>query len=169
MSAFKSSVLALGLLLVAPLSGSSAWPPKVEPDKNSILAARLLGKWQLQEPLSLRLMGKSKHKVKGLAITADRGVAARIPAKYQPFLDGKRIYLAGQLQLNGKVSYPFVLIARGGSGHIVFFRARNGDPMGDAESFYVMLAQAREPTKDLLFLGGDMPGEPFMALERSAP
>jgi hypothetical protein len=38
--------------------------------------------------------------------------------------------------------------------------------MGDAESFNVMLAVAKESANDLLFIGGDFNNQPFSAYER---
>jgi hypothetical protein len=45
-------------------------------------------------------------------------------------------------------------------------RPVGGDPLGDAESFNVMLAVARDGTNDLLFIGGDFNNQPFAAYRR---
>ncbi len=62
--------------------------------------------------------------------------------------------------------YPFILIELFGNPHIVYFREREGDPMGDTESFNVMPASAKDKPNDLLFIGGDFSREPFAAYER---
>ena len=156
--------LALTLLGAGPALGG---PPKVTPDPANVVASRLLGTWRIEPKLTERLMGKSTHKVKTVKITSDPKVLEQIPAKWSAMLAPRGIYLAGHLLLNGHQRLPFVLSSRGGNPHIVFFQPLGKDPVGNAESFYLMLAQGRDRTRDLLFLGGDMPHEPFMALERT--
>jgi hypothetical protein len=68
---------------------------------------------------------------------------------------------------SGKNDYPFILIEHKGNPHIVIFREWDGDPVGDAESFNVMLAVAENTSNDLLFIGGDFNNQPFYALERA--
>ena len=38
--------------------------------------------------------------------------------------------------------------------------------MGDAESFNLILAPAKDKANDLLFIGGDFNNEPFVAYQR---
>ena len=64
--------------------------------------------------------------------------------------------------------HPFLLIAVHGNPHVLYFRERDGDPMGDGESFNLVLAPAREPASDLLFIGGDFNNQPFAAYDRQA-
>jgi hypothetical protein len=73
--------------------------------------------------------------------------------------------MAGIMTRHNK-DYPFILTQLFGSPHIVYFRERDGDPMGDSESFNVMLAPAENKTNDLLFIGGDFNNQPFKAYER---
>ena len=138
--------------------------PKVEPDEKNIVAKKLPGTWKFNPDLSQRLIGKGKHKIKTITFRDDAGVAGQVPAKLKEKLG--RLYLSGWMVFNDKVTFPFLLIQLGGNPHVVFFEKRDGDPFGDAESFYVMLPQAREKANDLLFVGGDMPREPFMAFDR---
>ncbi|MFQ5749907.1 MAG: hypothetical protein ACE5H3_10690 [Planctomycetota bacterium] len=75
------------------------------------------------------------------------------------------ICMAGNATLGDKES-PFILIEHSGNPHLVFFREREGDPMGDAESANVMLAPTRDRVNDLLLFGGDFNNEPFRAFQR---
>ena len=62
--------------------------------------------------------------------------------------------------------HVFVLIEHRGNPHLVWFREAGGDPLGDAESFNVMLAPAKDTANDLLFIGGDFNNQPFSAYKR---
>ena len=145
-------------------STAAADRPAVEPDDKSVVAQRLAGTWAMNAALTERLTGKAKHKVKTVAFRPDAGVAGQVPAALHKKLG--RIYLSGWMLFNDKVRFPFLLISLGGNPHVVFFEKRGDDPFGDGESFYVMLAQGRDQKKDLLFIGGDFPKEPFMAFDR---
>ena len=95
----------------------------------------------------------------------DDSIAGKIPAIYAEFFMDKTIYMAGTMNYRGK-DYPFILIQHKGNPHIAWFRERDGNPMGDAESFNVMLTVATDPKNDLLFIGGDFNNQPFTAYER---
>lgn len=97
---------------------------------------------------------------------ADDKIVAKIPDKYGKFLKRKTIYMAGIMK-SGKNDYPFILTEHKGNPHIVIFRERDGYPLGDAESFNVMLAVAENTSNDLLFIGGDFNNQPLYALERA--
>ncbi len=143
---------------------------KVEPDKENVVASRLEGDWQPDPDLSQRLTGNENAAMIKLIISfkSDPATAEKIPAKYEKFLANKQVYLAGILTIKGEKTreHPFILIEHRGNPHVVFFRERNEDPFGDAESFNVMLARARERQHDLLFIGGDFNNQPFMAFSR---
>lgn len=96
---------------------------------------------------------------------SDAEVAKLIPAKYDEFLKDKRVYLAGRMTLRQQ-DYPFIFIEHKGNPHLVYFRQRGDDPLGDAESFNVMLVVAKDTSKDLLFIGGDFNNQPFSAYQR---
>ena len=141
---------------------------KVTPNKENIVASRIEGKWAAAAALTERLTGNrpDRESPQGeVEFTVDPSVAEKLPAKYDLFLEKKTIYLAGTMKIKGS-EHPFILIGLNGNPHVVWFRQRNGDPMGDAESFNVMLAAARDRSKDLLFIGGDFANSPFRALQR---
>ena len=140
---------------------------KVESDKENVVSSRLEGRWQFNEAISSRLRTRLPlNRDRAMEFHADDKIVAKIPDKYGKFLKRKTIYMAGIMK-SGKNDYPFILIEHNGNPHIVFFRERDGDPLGDAESFNVMLAVAENTSNDLLFIGGDFNNQPFYALERA--
>ena len=156
--------------------GAAGGEIKVEPDKENVVASRLEGRWQIDTALTKRLTGKERTApAEGgeggpvISVKSDPAVAAKIPAKYEKFLANKRVYMAGMVSLGGKKDreHPFILIEHRGNPHVVFFRERDGDPLGDTESFNVMLAVAKEKENDLLFIGGDFNNQPFSGCARA--
>jgi len=151
-------VFAILLTTTSPVSAEL----KVTPDKNNVVSSRLEGRWEVNAAINTRLGG---HRGGVLEFKADRKVVDTIPEKYEKFLAGKAIYMAGTVKWNETV-HPFILIELKGNPHVVYFRERDGDPLGDAESFNVMLAVAKDKPNDLLFVGGDFNNQPFAAYER---
>ena len=140
---------------------------KVESDKDNVVSSRLEGRWQFSEAISTRLSTRlHRNRDRVVGFHADDKIVAKIPDKYGKFLKRKTIYMAGIMK-SGKNDYPFILTEHKGNPHIVIFRERDGDPLGDAESFNVMLAVAENTSNDLLFIGGDFNNQPFYALERA--
>jgi hypothetical protein len=142
----------------------------VEPDKENVVASRLEGVWRPEAALTKRLTGREQPRGEGvrpgaIAFRADPEVVRKIPKKYEPFLGKRRIFMAG-VMVRGDKPTPFVLIENSGNPHLVYFRERDGDPLGDAESFNLILAPAEDKQKDLLFIGGDFNNQPFYAYER---
>lgn len=151
---FVAFTLALPLGLTAEI--------KVEADKDNVVASKIEGTWEPDDMLTKRVEGASLGAV---IFKSDAEVAKLIPAKYNEFLKGKRVYLAGRMTLR-KQEFPFILIEHKGNPHVVYFQQRGDDPFGDAESFNVMLVVAKDTTKDLLFIGGDFNNQPFSAYQR---
>jgi hypothetical protein len=160
-----ASIMVVGFAVVA-LAGV-----EVKSDEKNIVVPRIGGAWVPHDDLSQRLTGgkidKEFPKEEKIEFIIDEAVAKKIPEKYDEFFKDYRVYAAGTMKFKG-AELPFVLIALGGCPHVVFFRERGGDPMGDTESFYVMLAAAKDKSKDLLFIGGDMPASTFAAFQRAA-
>ena len=154
-------------LFVAALAHAGAL--EVKPDKENVVASRLCGKWGVEPKLSQRLTAGAPDRESpagDIEFASDSAVAGKLPGKYLEFLKDKRIYMAGTMKLAGK-EQPFILIEHSGNPHVVWFRERDGDPMGDAESFNLVVAVAKNPIDDLLFIGGDFNNQPFRALERA--
>jgi len=167
--------IAIAGVLIGVLVGTLALARaamEVKPDKENVVASRLIGKWNAHTVLTARLTGREPSAGPSYEFTADPDVAASVPARYGEFLKGKQIYLAGKMRVRqpGDAAQgeerPFILICHRGNPHVVYFRPRGDDPMGDGESFNVMLAVAKDKAKDLLFIGGDFNNQPFSAFER---
>jgi len=136
---------------------------QVQADKDNVVASKLDGLWEPDVELTKRLSGTASGKI---TFKSDAAVAAKVPAKHEQSLKGKQVYMAGVMTLEEK-EYPFVLIQHKGNPHVVFFQGRDGDPLGDAESFIVMLAAGKAKQEDLLFIGGDFNNQPFSAYRRA--
>jgi hypothetical protein len=150
------------LLTVLATSPAHSAPFKVRADKENVVASKIAGHWELDELLTKRLGGSGIRKV---SFHEDATVVEKIPAKYEEFLGERAIYMAGKMVIDEEV--PFILIEYKGNPTVVFFRERDGDPLGDAESFNVMLAPGKNTQDDLLFIGGDFNNQPFSALRRA--
>ena len=168
----KARSLAVTLIAPALVVSSAALlgALEVQPDKQNVVASRLEGQWRIHPALTKRLRGKdnmprTESTGANVSFTDDPSVAGKVPGKYDEFLAKKRIYMAGTMRWPEK-DYPFILIEQWGNPYVIYFREREGDPMGDAESFILMLAPAKHKANDLLFIGGDFNNEPFRAYER---
>lgn len=149
------------LLVAAAITASAELEVKLE--KDNVVSSRLEGRWQVNAALSTRL---GRNRGGALKFTSDSRVVEALPEKYNTFLANKTIYMAGTMRRKG-TAHTFLLIEVKGNPHIVYFRERDGDPRGDAESFNVMLAVAKDRANDLLFVGGDFNNQPFTAYERA--
>lgn len=157
--AWLGATMAL-LSMVLP-SASAAL--KVTGDEDNVVSSRLEGRWTCDKALSKRFGASDSAAT--LSFRSDEDIIRKIPNKYVAFLEGRTIYMAGTFTRN-KSSHPFILIEVKGNPHIVYFRERDGDPLGDAESFNVMLPVAADRSNDLLFVGGDFNNQPFVAFQR---
>ena len=156
-------VLAAALLAGATVVGGF----KVTPDKENVVASRLLGAWIPDPQLYERLKGAAPGKnAKPIEVRSAPEIVEKIPDKYGEFLNGRTLYMAGYIK-RGEDESPFVLTEMHGNPHMIWFRERDGDPYGDGESCNVMLAPAKDPQNDVLLLGGDFNNEPFRPYRRA--
>jgi hypothetical protein len=137
----------------------------VESNQENVVASRLEGRWTVNDAISTRLGGRMIGYDEIVEFKADSTVLTQLSETYKDELADLTIYMAGKLAFNQTV-YPFILIQLNGNPHVVFFQERDGNPVGDAESFNVMLAVAEETANDLLLLGGDFNNQPFTAFDR---
>lgn len=184
----RTFALAGLLSLSFGLPPSMQEPLKVQPNAENVVASRLEGTWVTAPALNEQLGGGSEMH-ESLAFKGDKAPAflTRLPEKIASQLAKHGpIYLAGTLTIRLRQpiqevrsdpasawqerEFPFLLLTMNGNPHVVYFRPRDGDPLGDAESFNVALAPAKDPKNDLLFTGGDFNNQGYSALRRkSAP
>ncbi len=148
------------LLLIIAVTASAQL--QVKYDKQNVVASRIIGTWTVDSQLNSHLQGYS---IGMAAFTKDYTVVKLLPKKYNRFFNKYSIYLAGWFTMK-RGKFPFVLISHKGNPHIVYFRKRGNNPYGDAESFNVMMARAKNKNHDLLFIGGDFNNQPFTAMKR---
>ena len=139
-------------------------------DKNNVVSSRIEGDWVINKELSAVLSGKDvmegvRGKKLKISFRKDHSIIKDLPLGYYRHLKDKKIYTCGFMNMGGK-TYPFYLTHITGNPHILYFRERKGVPMGDSESFNVMLAVAKEKANDMLFVGGDFNNQPFTAYKR---
>jgi hypothetical protein len=139
---------------------------KVEPDPQNVVASRLIGRWQLDLELSRRLGGDLR--IAAVLFQQDDAVVAKVPARFIAKLQDFKIALAGVMTLQGK-QHPVVLIQMNGNPHVVYYRERDGDPLGDAESCNVMLARGDKPETDLSAFSGALSVPATGLAVRNAP
>jgi hypothetical protein len=161
----RNQITALGLAIgVGACSLAALAGVEVKAEKENVVASRLIGEWKTHTSLSGRLVGSSVRE-KTITFAEDKSVAAKVPEAYSEYLKGKQVYLAG-IMTRAQKTYPFILTEYNGNPYIFYFREKNGDPMGGAESFNLVIAPAKDRAQDLLFIGGDFNNQPFSAFER---
>jgi len=150
---------------------------QVQPDRQNVVASRLAGAWQTDSALTERLRGSpgvndanvEQGGARQIEFRSDPSIVEQVPQAMVDIIRSRiptlQIFMAGTVSLSG-VDHPFILLNMSGNMTVVWFRERNGDPMGDAESFFVQLAPASEPQRDILLVGGDFNNQPFSALSR---
>ena len=157
------------VVAVVGVGACSLWAAlKVQADKENVVASRLEGTWTLHADLTKRLTGEKSDSA-GYQFTKDDDVAAAVPDKFEKILKDMTIYMSGKMKVTrgkNEETYPFVLVSYKGNPRVIYFREGDGQPMGNAESLNVMLAQAKDKANDLLFVGGDFNNQPFRAFER---
>ena len=158
-------VLASSLALSAPQQEAF----RVEPDPQNVVASRIQGVWEPDKELAERL--GTAARVSSYEFESDATVAGRIPAMYEEYLGKMQIFQAGTMTMRrGEATvekFPYILVANHGNPHVIVFRERDGDAMGDTESFNLALVPAKKEADDLLFIGGDFNNEPFKAYKRA--
>ncbi|MCH2193248.1 hypothetical protein [Kordia sp.] len=151
--------IALVFLFTFMLTGYSQneTPFKCIYDKENVVASAIDGTWK-HEKDDVTIMFKK-----------DTSILSLIPEKFNKDFAGEVIYHAGFMTIfmKGKeLKVPFILITNHGNPHMVFFRDRQGDPYGDAESFNLFVAKGKTKETDRLFVGGDFNNQEFRELVR---
>ena len=128
-------------------------------DKENVVSSAMEGEWF------------SRQEGYTLIFKKDSTVLEQIPTKYHDFLKGKIIYSAGYITVKSEIKIytedkPYFLTVLHGNPHIVWFRERDGEPLGDSESFNVFIAIGETTADDLLYMGGDFNNQPFLRFTR---
>ncbi len=128
-------------------------------DKENIVSSAMEGEWFSQQEGYTIIFKK------------DTTVLEQIPKKYYDFLKDKIIYSVGYITIKSETKIytenkPYFLTVLSGNPHIVWFRERDGDPLGDSESFNTFIAIGEAPVDDLLYMGGDFNNQPFLRFTR---
>ncbi|HKE01854.1 MAG TPA: hypothetical protein VKE69_12645 [Planctomycetota bacterium] len=171
MRPFPSLLVVPAAVAIAALQTQAPTALKVEFNKENVVASRLEGRWVPHAELGARLGSHTKPN-ESIVFRSEKEPAffSKLPAAAAKSLaKSGPIYLAGTLQWVGwdGLEHPFVLVSHIGNPHVVLFRARGGDPLGDAESCNLSLIPALDPKNDLLFVGGDFNNEPFRSYQRA--
>jgi hypothetical protein len=162
--------IALTLVVVALTSFRATPTPRPGGDEpKNLVASHLAGTWHVKADVTAMLGGPSTGELgEVIAFKEDATVEKRLAGKVADFIKSRGVFMAGVMTERSK-DFPFALTQVSGSSYIFWFRERNGDPMGDSESFFVSLAAGDSKEKDLLFVGGDFDDQAFSAYGRSAP
>jgi len=156
---FVTFAVLLGLSLTATAQLT------VQPDPDNTVAAGLVGTWTPDAGLTERIAGQLVASGE-VRFTAYPDIVRNLPLQYQELLANRRIYLGGIMTRDGETC-PFVLTEFWGGPCIIYFRAKDGKPLADAESFKLTLVPGRNGKQDLLFLCGIHKGDPYTAFTRS--
>jgi hypothetical protein len=162
------AILTVPVLALASVALAPTGEVRVEPDQNNVTAGRLVGTWEA-DPLVAKRMG-CKPSADSFEFGAGDEFLSRIPAKYDEVLAKLRFYESGQLIIRreGRVkgTHPYLLSVIAGNPHLLIFRERDGDPLGDIESMNLFVAPGKNRTGDILLMGGDFNNQPFKAFRR---
>lgn len=132
--------------------------------KENVVATHLVGTWAFDKK-GAKSLTKNTTSLMELKVEMDSSIVENIPYKFNEFLDGKTVYLAGKITLN-KESFPFILIELSGNPHLVYFKEKNGKQMENLESFNLFVAAGDTPKMDILFIGGDFNNQAFFPFKR---
>ena len=101
-----------------------------------------------------------------IAFRSNPAVTKKLPAEFAEMLGAKQVFMAGEM-IQNQEQHVFILIEYNGNPTVIYFRERDGTPMGDSESFSLMLAPAKQEQNDLILIGGDFNNQAFQAFQRT--
>ncbi len=124
-------------------------------NKENVVASAIDGTWHSEQLNTSVIFEK------------DVEILKLLPNKYYPFFKDKVIYHAGYVTFESPDKRClFILIEHNGNSHLVYFRPRNNEPYGDAESFNLFIAKGKTSKEDRLFIGGDFNNQSFHEFSR---
>lgn len=157
------SVLALALVATTAL----AFELTVRADPDNLVASRLTGVWKLEPTLTARLDADTATKsLAQLSFKNDPSVLTRLQGVSDRFAS-EQIFAAGLLEIDGK-SRPYVLSNKNGNMRVTWFTMTEDQKPGRHAEALIQIAAGRDPSKDLLMLGGESARQPFAVYERAS-
>lgn len=133
---------------------------KLTDTKENVVASAIDGSWKSRT-------AKNEHSID---FVKDAGVLKIISKNFYKDFQNLKIYHAGYVKFvksNNTKVHPFILTELNGNPHFVYFREKDGNPFGDAESFILFIAVGESKEKDRLFIGGDFNNQGFAEYERT--
>jgi len=159
LGAFGAIAVLAGAALAFQLSGSA------NPVKDNLVAQRLEGRWMLDADITARLdPQRGFQPPRAFEFTKDDVVMKKLVSEY-PRFQSLPIHLGGTA-FQGTEKHWFVLYSEDGNNNLVLFTPTREGPLGEPHYLNVNMALSRDATKDLLFVGGDVPRESAAAYGR---
>lgn len=137
--------------------------PSIQKTKSNKISKRLEGTWTIDNIITKRLISTQQKEI--ITFKSDESVKDQIPNKYKKILANKKVYMVGSMSFTTK-QYPFLLVQIKGNPYVIYFRSNNNGVINDAESFNIMLVDAKDKKNDILFCGGDFNNRAFKAYFR---
>lgn len=155
--------LVAGLYLLASLLAGGAL---AQTTTGNLIANRLEGSWSADPTLTPQLTGMSVEPELTVAFRREPTAVAGL-GEHGAALANREIFFTGSMSMLGR-DHPFVLTSEQGIPTILsVWPNRGGAPGTRLRRFTVMLAVAKEPSGDLLFLGTEDASEPMTPFRRS--
>ena len=170
------SYRSVALSFVSALSGMWVLTALCESDANNgqagsnvatfAVAEQICGVWRLDSDLTEKVNGK-RRELGDFVVSSDPAVASVIPDRVKTVIPHweSALLMTGHVEFLGK-KHPCCIVAIRGAIHLVYFRPKGLDPLGDSESRYLVLVWGTTPADDVLFIGGDFANKKFSAFKR---
>lgn len=159
--------LLCALVLVLAASTALALQLSVRANPDNLVASRLTGVWKLEPTLTARLDPDTATKsLTQLSFKNEPSVLTRLQAVSDRFA-GEQVFAAGLLEIDGK-GRPYVLSNKNGNMHVTWFTMTEDAKPGRHAEALIQIAAGRDPSKDLLLLGGESARQPFAVYERAS-
>jgi hypothetical protein len=135
------------------------------PPSANLVAQRIEGRWILDADITTRLdPQRGFQPPRAFEFAQDDVVMRKLMAAY-PRYQGMPIFTGGTA-VYGTEKHWFVLTGDYGNTTLVLFTPVRDDPMGDPHYLDVNMALSRDPSRDLMFIGGDFPRDSAAAYKR---
>jgi hypothetical protein len=149
LGALAALAVLAGVAVAIQFSGSA-------PPTKLIMVDRLPGTWVLDADITARLdPQRGFTPPRGFEFVKDDTILPKLQAAY-PRFKNESIYLSGTANM-GPDKHWFILLSSFGNTELVLFTPTREGPVGEPHYLNVNMAYSRDPAKDLLFVGGDVP------------